>query len=99
MGIEITQNHIGIVLTDLTKNVKAGERLRKRFVFEEAYFKTLGQVLEEFIKKEQVEREKIVGVGISIPAIIDMSRNYITYSRALNLYDVFPLYSVSLRSD
>ena len=49
VGIEITQNHIGIVLTDLTKNVKAGERLRKRFVFEEAYFKTLGQVLEEFI--------------------------------------------------
>ena len=88
VGIEITQNHIGIVLTDLTKNVKAGERLRKRFVFEEAYFKTLGQVLEEFIKKEQVEREKIVGVGILIPAIIDMSRNYITYSRALNLYDV-----------
>ncbi|CUX37862.1 ROK family transcriptional regulator [Clostridium sp. C105KSO13] len=88
LGIDITQNHIGIVLTDLTKTVKANVRLREKFVFEDAYFKTLGRVLEEFIEKEQVDRKKIAGVGISVPAIVDMPRNYITYSRALNLYDV-----------
>jgi predicted NBD/HSP70 family sugar kinase len=88
LGIEITQNHIGLVLTDLTKTVKASTRLREKFVFEDAYFKTLGRVLEEFVEKEQADKEKITGVGISVPAIVDMPRNYITYSRALNLYDV-----------
>ncbi|MBA4701658.1 MAG: ROK family protein [Ruminococcus sp.] len=88
LGIDITRNHIGIVLTDLTKTVKSHVRLREKFVFEDAYFQTLGKVLEEFIDKAQVDREKIMGVGISVPAIIDMQRNYITYSRALGLYDV-----------
>ncbi|TCS78079.1 putative NBD/HSP70 family sugar kinase [Muricomes intestini] len=88
LGIEITQNHIGIVLTDLTKAVKASARLREKFVFEDAYFKTLGRVLEEFVEEEQVDKDKVTGVGISVPAIVDMPRNYITYSRALNLYDV-----------
>ncbi|MGC4018706.1 MAG: ROK family transcriptional regulator [Muricomes sp.] len=88
LGVEITQNHIGIVLTDLTKTIKARVRLREKFVFEDHYFKTLGRVLEEFIDKEKVDRKKIAGVGISIPSIVDMQRNHITYSRALKLYDV-----------
>lgn len=88
LGIDITRNHIGIVLTDLTKTVKSHVRLREKFVFEDAYFQTLGKVLEEFIDKAQIDREKIMGVGISVPAIVDMQRNYITYSRALELYDI-----------
>lgn len=88
LGIDITQNHIGIVLTDLTKTVKAHVRLREKFIFEDAYFQTLGRVVDEFIENKQIEKEKIIGVGISLPAIVDMQRNHITFSRALNLYDV-----------
>lgn len=88
VGIEITRHHIGMVLTDMTETVLKYERTRKPFVCEDEYFKQLGEALDEFLGDDGTVKEKIAGVGISVPSIVDGTANRITYSRALNLYDI-----------
>lgn len=88
VGIEITRNHIGLVLTDISEDILRQARLRKPFVYDDGYFQYLGQVLEEFIGDDEEIKSRMEGVGISVPAIVDGTRNYITYSKALDLYDI-----------
>lgn len=88
VGIEITRNHIGMVLTDMTETVLKHNRMRKAFTYEDEYFKQLGAALEEFLGEDKAVRDKIAGVGISVPSIVDSTENHITYSRALDLYDI-----------
>lgn len=86
VGIDITRNHITFVLTDLSEKVLRRERLRKEFVFEDSYFRDLGNALNEFIGEDEAVKEKLAGVGISVPSILDDTGRFMTYSRVLNLY-------------
>lgn len=88
VGIDITRNHISMVLTDMTETVLKYIRLRKPFLYDDDYFRQLGIILEEFLGNEPALKEKVAGVGIAIPSIVDGTENHITYSRALNLYDI-----------
>lgn len=88
VGIDITKNHISLILTDLKETVLKHTRLRKPFSFEKDYFRQLGIILEAFIGEDESLKKRIAGVGISVPAIVDGTKNKITYSGALNLYDI-----------
>lgn len=85
LGLDITRNHIGIVCTDLSKKVLYHERLRKVFRYDTTYLHYLGEVVEEFISKNNILESKIKGVGVSVSGIVDAERNCITYSHSLNL--------------
>lgn len=95
-GIDITRNHMTFVLTDLSEKVLKRVRLRKEFVFEEQYFREMGIALDEFMGEDRQVKERLAGVGISVPSIMDAGRKFITYSRALDLYqtscDMFTRY-------
>lgn len=88
VGIEITRNHISLVLTDMKETVLKYHRLRQAFRFENDYFRQIGIILEEFLGDQPQAKDKIAGVGISVPAIVDNAVNHITFSGALNLKDV-----------
>ena len=88
LGVDITRNHLSFVLIDLAENIQKYVRIRKAFAFEEAYFSEARELLEKFVESCQIPRDKIIGVGISVPGIVDQVQNKITRAHTLNLRDV-----------
>lgn len=88
IGVDITKNHIGLVMTNLSEKVLKHTRIRRTFMFEDAYFRELSEIIEAFIGEDEDIRERIEGVGISMPCIVDGKRNVITNSHALGIYNV-----------
>ncbi|GMQ58088.1 ROK family transcriptional regulator [Vallitalea sediminicola] len=88
LGIDITQNHIGVVLTDLSGDVLKHKRVYKPFFNNREYYKEMAAIALEFKNSEIGSDKKFLGVGISIPGIVDTRNNKILFSHALNLTNI-----------
>lgn len=71
VGVEITNNHLHIVLIDLGENVLFEKRLHEPFCNDTAYYKKLAEHIDLFLKKSGADKEKILGVGIAVPGVIN----------------------------
>ncbi|NFH91024.1 ROK family transcriptional regulator [Clostridium botulinum] len=88
VGLDITKNHISIVLIDLGGNILRNIRIEKRFENIADYYKNVGKVLCEFIENSAFKNSKILGVGISIPGIVSADQKEITNSHVLQIKNV-----------
>lgn len=86
VGLDITQNHIGFVLVDLSGKILKYTRKKQVFSLTEEYLQNLGQSLADFLKDESIE--KIYGIGISLPGIVNETGDRLLYSHALDIYDI-----------
>lgn len=93
VGLDITKNHIALVLTNLKGEILEYERIFFPFVKNEDYYRTVNDKLETFLKKNCTDKNRILGLGISFPGIVDMNRKMITHSHILEL-DKVPFSSV-----
>lgn len=85
VGLDITKNHISFVLTNLTGEILKHVRIFLPFAHEAAYYRRVNEELECFLEESNVDRKRILGIGISFPGIIDLDRQLITYSHILGL--------------
>lgn len=88
VGLDITANHIGFVLTNLTGEILKHDRIVLPYRHEAAYYHKVNEMLEAFLDESDAKRENILGIGISFPGIIDLDREMITSSRVLDVIDV-----------
>lgn len=79
IGIDITKNHISGVLINLYGEIIYSVRLRFRFQSKDSYYSELKNLVEHVIESGGVDPENILGVGISIPAIVEKDNRTITY--------------------
>lgn len=86
VGLDITRNHVGLVLVDLSGKVVRYTRKKRVFALSDDYLSQLGLLLSEFLEAEEPDR--ILGVGISLPGIVNESGDRLLYSHALEIYDV-----------
>ncbi|MDE6404527.1 MAG: ROK family protein [Lachnospiraceae bacterium] len=94
VGLDITKNHIALVLTNIVGEILKYERIHQPYVSGEVYYRKVSESLEHFLDESGTDREKILGVGISFPGIIDLDKGQITYSHILGV-EAVPLDSVS----
>lgn len=94
VGLDITKNHISLVLTNLAGEILRYERIYQPYASEDAYYCEVSKKLEDFLEESGGDREKLLGIGISFPAIIDLDREMITSSHVLGL-KIVPFGSVS----
>ncbi len=94
VGLDITKNHISLVLANLAGEILKYERIYQPYASEDAYYHKVSKKLEDFLEESGGEREKLLGIGISFPAIIDLDREMITSSHVLGL-KIVPFESVS----
>lgn len=85
VGLDITQNHIGMILTNLAGDILKYERTPYPYQSGREYFQQLSEKLEAFIEESGEERERILGVGISFPGIVDLQKKEIANSHALSV--------------
>lgn len=84
IGVSITANHVGMVLLNFRGEIVKQERLRIKFESDINYCAKLADMVNDFYKGE-VEEEKILGVGISLPGIVNGKEKLLTKSHALKL--------------
>ncbi len=83
LGLDITRNHIGIVAVDLRGNIIRNIRASLRFEADEDYFQRVGALLREFVEALEVPKERILGVGISVPGILSEDHQTVVYATVL----------------
>lgn len=84
VGVRITAKHIGLVLVNLSYEIEKYERIRLKFSTEASYYSQVAEELKRFLADVQ-NRERILGIGISIPGIINSKERLLTKSHALQL--------------
>lgn len=88
IGVDITKNHISFVLLDLKGNVVAKERKRELYEDSIEYYRKLGESIDEFIYKSSIDDNKMLGIGISIPGIIDKENSLLIRSHILEVSNI-----------
>lgn len=94
VGLDITKNHIGLVLTELTGRVLHRERIVLSFTPEDGYYQEVNRKLESFLHQCGCARNVVLGIGISFPGIIDLDKELVADSHILGLR-ALPFSSVS----
>lgn len=84
-GIEITNNHLRFVLIDLGERVLFSKKLREAFRNDEEYYRNIQKHLETFLDESGVERNKLLGVGIAVPGVVNAKNDSLQYSPTLNV--------------
>lgn len=85
VGLDITKNHVGMVRTDLKGEVVSYVRLNKPYAPGDAYCREVNEELERFLEESGAGRERILGIGISFPGIIDLEKGMIAGSHILGV--------------
>ncbi|MDD2958606.1 MAG: ROK family transcriptional regulator [Lachnospiraceae bacterium] len=88
VGMDITANHITLVLVNMKRRLLCKERSRLTYADEPSYYEKMGAMLENFIFRSQVDREKILGVGISLPGIVNKEEKVLIRSHALGVGNI-----------
>lgn len=58
VGLDITQNHITLVLTNIVGEILKYERICQSYVSEDVYYREVNEELERFLDEGNVERDK-----------------------------------------
>lgn len=94
VGLDITKNYITLVLTNIAGEMLKYERIYLPYQPEDAYYRKISERMELFLDACHADRDKILGVGISFPGIIDLDRELIAYSHILKV-EALPFAMVS----
>lgn len=93
IGLDLTRNHVSVVLVDLSGQVVRYQRKSKPFSLDDAYLQELSALIRS-VMDSACTPETILGVGISLPGIVDSEAGILRYSHILDLRDV-PLSALS----
>ena len=85
LGLDITNQHIGIVLINLAGEIIEHTRYKKPFKRTHGYLQGIGTLVDDFIAEQKVPKKKILGVGVSVPGILDATGNKIVYLHTLGV--------------
>ena len=85
LGIDITRNHLSIVLINLNLNIIDKKRMRIPFQDTDTYYENMHKEIEDILDKHQVDRNKLLGVGISLPVIIKKDQKTISYATVIQI--------------
>ena len=84
VGIRITAKHVGFVLVNLNYEIEKYARIRLEFSTEVSYYSQISKELKQFLV-DMKNPEKILGIGISIPGIVNSEARMLMKSHALQL--------------
>ena len=86
VGMVITANHLEMVLVNLGNEIEKIKRVRLRFSTDFSYCTEIKKCVEEFLEEcGQTRLSDLLGIGISIPGIIDQKEHIVLKSHALQV--------------
>lgn len=85
IGVDVTRRHVRFVMLDMSGDLLADSIERLAYADNYGYYSKVGSMLEEFLDKSGADRSKLVGVGISIPGILNAEKTVIAKSHVLGV--------------
>lgn len=83
MGIIITANHLEMVIINLGYEIEKAKRIRLKFSSDFSYCTELAEQVKIFLNESTHDR--LLGIGIAIPGIINQDELIVTISHALQI--------------
>ena len=80
VGIELSPKHIRYVAVDLRAREIAFTEVEQQFQDNALYYKYLAQELERFLDAYDLKRSQLLGIGITVPGIVDKDQSVVTVS-------------------
>ncbi|MDE6280948.1 MAG: ROK family protein, partial [Oscillospiraceae bacterium] len=87
LGLDITRNHVSLVLVDLCGQVLRWKRKSYPFSLDDKYTCGLGELVEQFIADNSAQ-DRLLGVGISLPGVVAEQKGVLDDSHILGVQDV-----------
>jgi predicted NBD/HSP70 family sugar kinase len=84
VGLDITRNHVSIVLIDLSGKLLKNTRVQYPFQNKVEYFKGVGDMVSNLVSEGGIDTESILGVGIALPAILSDDRQTVSYATVID---------------
>ena len=66
IGMEVSQNHLTIVVVDLLGEVRYSKRIQCDFTLVTDYYEAVGELIEETVQEAGLTEKNILGVGIAV---------------------------------
>lgn len=88
VGVSIRDDAVQLMAMDMRGAELAFQELPVTFSHTSEYYQKISQSLEDFIDGCGLDRDRMLGVGISIPGIIDQAEGRLVMSPTLELWDV-----------
>ncbi|HIR85132.1 MAG TPA: ROK family transcriptional regulator [Candidatus Galloscillospira excrementavium] len=95
VGVELSSNHIRLVALDLQVREVGFRVVQRPFRADREYADRLARTIEAFLDETGVPREKLLGVGITVPGIVDGDQASLTgaYTLGIRQLDIGALVS------
>ena len=88
IGLDIKRDTIIFTLVNMCREILMTQKFDVPFENSLRYFEIIGAYLQKFIEQTQILSKKMIGVGISLPGIVDAKRKLLLRSHALNVKNV-----------
>lgn len=98
IGLSISADRVRIVCIDLKSNVLFYKKVSTLFENSHDYYRKTAEFLETFIEENKIQRDKVLGVGITFPGIIDEENNEVIFAPTLSSEKISLAYLKSIIS-
>ena len=88
VGISIMDDAIRLVVIDIRAQELGYRKYRKKFRHCRDYYQEVAGMLEEFLDSLGLDRDRLLGVGITVPGIVDAERDQLVFAPTLELREV-----------
>ncbi len=84
VGLDITRNHLSIVIIDLSGKLLKNFRIQYPFKNHKDYFRGVGDFVTTLVSDVGINKANILGVGIALPAILSDDRQTVSYATVID---------------
>ncbi len=88
IGVAITSNHIRLLASDLKLNQMAEKSIRTGGKASKALGDDIRKELDIFLEENKLDRKRILGVGITIPGVLDPEDDSVLLSPTMKLRNI-----------
>ena len=88
IGVDITRNHISVVLVNLDGSIADSIREKIPYHNSTEYAKELGTIVNRFIEQSKVDTAIILGMGIAVPGILSNDQRILLHSHILQIKNI-----------
>lgn len=88
VGLSIMDNALRLTAVDLKTQELAQQKIFLPFAHTPAYYTQVSQLVEAFLDAHPLPREKMLGLGITFPGIVDREQQRLIFAPTLGLRDV-----------
>jgi predicted NBD/HSP70 family sugar kinase len=86
IGVQVTGHHFRLIETNLSRQELATKTIRHELARAgERLGRMIAKEVDDFVEENHIDRDRLLGVGVAIPGIIDEKSDTITHASTMNL--------------